>query len=104
MALWIALGRRSDFLSAFPGAEQPPVYFGMLAIALTGLVSLVGLWRWQLWGIALYGLSAGFAVALDIIARAPVAHRLTVVAMAVVVLLLVYANRRRFVHTTMRAA
>lgn len=80
------------------------MYFAMLAVALTGLASLVGLWRWQPWAIALYGISAGIAVALDVIARAPLAHRLTVVTMAVLVLLLAYANRRRFVQTQMRVA
>lgn len=104
MALWIATLRRADFLVAFPGAERPAVYAAFLAVAVVGLVSLLGLWRWQPWAIALYGFSAGLAVALDIIARAPLAHRLTVLTMAVVVLLLAYANRRRFVQTRMRAA
>lgn len=104
MALWIAIGRRSDFLTAFPGAERPAVYVAFLGVAVVGLVSLIGLWRWRPWAIALYGLSAGVAVALDIIAHAPLAHRLTVITMTVVVLLLSYANRRRFTQTTMRAA
>lgn len=104
MALWIALVRRADFLAAFPGAERPEVYVGMIIIALIGLVALTGLWRWKSWSIALYGISGGFAVALDIIARAPIAHRLTVVTMAVLVLLLAYANRHQFMQTQARAA
>ncbi len=104
MALWIAIGRRADFLAAFPGAERPAVYYAFLAVAVVGLIALTGLWRWRPWAIALYGISGGVAVALDIIARAPLAHRLTVATMAVLVLLLAYANRRHFVQTTMRAA
>ncbi len=104
MALWIAIGRRTDFLAAFPGAEQPTVYNAFVAVAIVGLIALIGLWRWRPWAIALYGISGGFAVALDIIARAPLAHRLTVATMAVLVLLLAYANRRRFTQTQMRAA
>lgn len=102
MALWIAIGRRADFLAAFPGAQHSLVYAALIGVAIAGLVALTGLWRWQPWAIALYGTSGGIAVALDIVARAPLAHRVTVASMAVLVLLLAYANRSRFVQPTMR--
>lgn len=103
-AIWIAVGRRADFLAAFPGAERPIVYRAMLTVAVAGLAALAGLWRWQPWAIVLYGISAGAAVALDIVAQAPLAHRLAVLTMVVVVNVLIYANRYRFARPPARAA
>lgn len=91
-----AVGQRPVFVEAFPGASSPVLYGSFLFVAAAGCVALAGLWYWRRWALWLYAVLAVAGVVLDIVARAPTAHQLTVVTAAVVVLGLAYLNRDRF--------
>jgi uncharacterized membrane protein (DUF2068 family) len=72
------------------------VYAGFRVVGILSLVVLVGLWRWQRWAVALYGILVAASVVLGIVAQAPIAHQATVIASAVVLFALAFLNRRQF--------
>lgn len=51
---------------------------------------------WRRWGVIVYGCAAVAGLGLDVLARAPVLHQVTVFVSAVAVFWLVYLNRERF--------
>jgi len=91
-----AVTNRAGFVTSFPGAAKTWLYLGFLMAAVGGLTALVGLWRWQRWALALYGIVVALSLVLDRLASAPMAHEMAVLAGAAAVLGLAYLNRRRF--------
>ena len=96
MGVVYAVTNRSAFLQSFPGAASPGAYAGLLLIAVLGVVALIALWSWRRWGLVLYGFVVIGSLALDRMARAPLAHEVTVCVAAVAVFSLAYLNRTRF--------
>lgn len=94
--VWYAIGNRSAFQDAFPGAVSNAVYGSLIAVGALSLVALAGLWAWHPWAIVLYGFLAAASVVLDVLARAPVLHQVTVVLATCVVGTLAYVNRSAF--------
>lgn len=93
---WFGLTQREAFLAAFPGAARPGILAGLVGTAAVGLVALVGLWQWQRWGIALYGMVVLLSIAFDIAAGAPLVHQATVVIAAALMAWALRANREGF--------
>jgi MFS superfamily sulfate permease-like transporter len=91
-----ALMDRASFVSSFPGAAALTIYMGFLIVAGLGIVSLVGLWMWKRWALALYAILTTASVVLDLLAGAPFAHQLAVIVGAAAVFALAYLNRHRF--------
>ena len=91
-----ALLRRPLFVASFPGAADGRVYWALVLTGMAGLVALAGLWRWRRWAVALYGVLAVVSLALDVVGKAPVAHQVTVVGSAGLMLALARANRALF--------
>ncbi|MFN7941490.1 MAG: hypothetical protein U0X73_07805 [Thermoanaerobaculia bacterium] len=87
------LWRRDDFLRAFPAAT-PAILVGYLVTAIAILASLFGLWRLRPWGLALAVLLVVPALGLDILAEAPLAHRIAVVVSTLVVVAAAWPARR----------
>jgi len=92
----VAVTRREALQVAFPGTADPYLYGIMLAMAVVGLLALLGMWRWRRWGVMLYTAGAIVLIVLDVIVRAPTLHPVTVVAGALVILGLAFLNRDRF--------
>jgi hypothetical protein len=95
-AVRIALTQREEFLAVFPGAAGWPLA-AMAIVAAVGIVGKVGLWFWRRWAISLTVVTGMATIALDVIARAPVPHQVTVVIMTSAMLGLAWKLRGRFV-------
>jgi hypothetical protein len=104
VGVWFAGTNRPAFQAAFPGAARTAVYVGLLGTGGVGLVALAGLWRWRRWALVLYGFVAVVGIVLDLLAAAPILHQITVVAGALIVFTLAYANRRQFRAAAPRGA
>ncbi len=91
-----AVSNRPAFLESFPGANSPLVYGALLLNAGIGLTALIGLWKWQRWGLMLYGVAVIASLVLDRIAEAPPAHEVALLVGAAAVFSLAYLNRTRF--------
>lgn len=96
VGLWYAISRRVAFQLAFPGSVHELVYVALLITGATGLIAIAGLWLWRRWAVILYVGVAVASLCLDVVAEAPLAHRVTVVVSAVSVFLLVYLSWDRF--------
>lgn len=96
IGLWFGTAHRPEVQLAFPGIRHQAVYLALLATGAGGLVGICGLWLWRRWGVIVYGCTAVAGLGLDVLARAPVLHQVTVFVCAVAVFWLVYLNRERF--------
>jgi len=72
-ALRVALLRTEEFLPLFPGMT-PSIFYAYLACAALILVSMAGIWFWRRWAVWMMLPLTALVFALDLIARAPMAH------------------------------
>jgi hypothetical protein len=94
-ATLFALTNREKFLESFPGASEV-VYGFFIAGAAVGFVALIGLFHYRRWGVWIFGCLSVVVTVVNFIVRAPSAHTLATIALAGLVLGLVYLLRRRF--------
>lgn len=94
-ALFTATVLRQLFAEFFPGAIGE-VYFGLVAVACLGLVAIAGLWQWRRWAMVLFIVLGVAGFVLDILASAPVAHKIASASATLLVAGLAYLLRDRF--------
>lgn len=94
-ALRIAITQRQFFEQQFPGASGV-AYYLLLATALAGLASLLGLWRWRRVALGAYLALGIFAAGLDVWVSAPRAHLVATILATLIVGSLGYVLRGRF--------
>lgn len=96
LGLAYALTHRAAIERGFPGAARSAVYMAFVLVASFSLAALIGLWRWHRWAVLLFAALSVTNIVLDVVARAPTAHQVTVIVASAAVLALVYGNRHSF--------
>lgn len=95
-ALRVVLTDWPQFVAAFPGAASLAGRACAIALPVSLLLSLLGLWRFRRWGLWLIGATTVATFGFDLWARGPKLHLAAAVLSVFVMAAAGWPHRRRF--------